>query len=62
MSELPQYAVVVNAEEQFSIWSAGREIPPGWRQTGFFGSKQQCLAHIAEVWVDMRPASLRENV
>ncbi|MFC9932505.1 MbtH family protein [Streptomyces sp. NPDC127190] len=59
---MPQYAVVVNEEEQFSIWRSGREVPSGWRQTGFFGSKQECLAPITEVWVDMRPASLREDV
>ncbi|GGP83952.1 hypothetical protein GCM10010278_73070 [Streptomyces melanogenes] len=55
------YAVVVNDEEQFSIWRSGRDIPPGWRHTGFTGGKQQCLSHIAEVWVDMRPVSLRVN-
>lgn len=53
------YMVVQNDEEQYSIWPAGRELPAGWRQTGFSGPKQECLAHIDEVWVDMRPASLR---
>jgi MbtH protein len=53
------YAVVVNDEEQYSIWSASRELPAGWKQVGVTGSKQECLAHIEEVWTDMRPASLR---
>ncbi|MFG1644975.1 MbtH family protein [Amycolatopsis sp. NPDC049252] len=53
------YQVVVNAEEQYSIWPAGRELPPGWRGDGVAGSKQECLDHIERVWVDMRPLSLR---
>lgn len=53
------YAVVVNDEEQYSIWPADREPPAGWRQVGARGSKDVCLAHIEEVWTDMRPLSLR---
>lgn len=53
------YCVVVNDEEQYSIWPAGREVPPGWRETGVTGSKADCLAHIETVWVDMRPLSVR---
>lgn len=55
-----QYAVVVNHEEQFSIWFADKEIPLGWRSVGKMGSKQECLEHIASVWTDMRPLSLRK--
>ncbi|MCK2217012.1 MbtH family NRPS accessory protein [Actinomadura sp. ATCC 31491] len=55
-----QYKVVVNDEEQYSIWFAGRPLPQGWRETGFEGSKQSCLDHIEQVWTDMRPRSLRE--
>jgi MbtH protein len=55
----PQYAVVINDEEQYSIWPAGRELPAGWRQDGFTGTEDQCLAYIDETWTDMRPASLR---
>jgi MbtH protein len=51
--------VVVNHEEQYSIWFADRELPAGWRDAGYAGTKQQCLEHINEVWVDMRPLSLR---
>lgn len=53
------YIVVVNHEEQYSIWPAGREIPLGWRSAGKTGSKEECLAYIEEVWTDMRPLSLR---
>lgn len=53
------YAVVVNDEEQYSIWLDGRDLPNGWRREGFTGPKDDCLAHIDEVWTDMRPASLR---
>ena len=53
------YKVVVNAEEQYSIWPADRENPLGWRDAGKTGLKDECLAHIKEVWTDMRPLSLR---
>ena len=51
--------VVVNDEEQYSIWPADRETPAGWRDAGKVGSKEQCLAWIGEVWTDMRPLSVR---
>lgn len=54
------YKVVVNHEEQYSIWPADREDPPGWRNVGKSGSKAECLAYIEEVWTDMRPLSLRK--
>lgn len=53
------YLVVVNDEEQFSIWPQGKTIPAGWRDVGVSGDKATCLAHIEEVWTDMRPLSLR---
>lgn len=53
------YQVVRNAEEQYSIWPARRENPPGWENAGKSGSKAECLAYIAEIWTDMRPLSLR---
>jgi MbtH protein len=52
--------VVVNDEEQYSIWPAGRALPPGWCEAGFTGNRQECLDHIDRVWTDMRPRSLRE--
>jgi MbtH protein len=53
------YVVVVNDEEQYSIWQQGRELPAGWRPDGFVGTEDECLAYIDETWTDMRPASLR---
>jgi len=53
------YRVVLNHEEQYSIWPAGRENPLGWTDGGKTGTKTECLAHIDEVWTDMRPLSLR---
>jgi MbtH protein len=54
------YKVVVNHEEQYSIWPAYRELPSGWREAGKTGLKPECLAYIEEVWTDMRPLSLRQ--
>jgi MbtH protein len=54
------YKVVVNAEEQYSIWPADRENPLGWNDSGKTGTKQECMAYIQEVWTDMRPLSLRQ--
>ncbi|WP_433362635.1 MbtH family protein [Streptosporangium sp. CA-115845] len=53
------FLVVLNDEEQYSIWPAGRELPAGWRAEGFEGDREGCLAHIDEVWTDMRPLSAR---
>ena len=57
----PQFVVVLNHEEQYSIWPAGREVPAGWRAANCRGSKDACLAYITEVWTDMRPLSLRRQ-
>jgi MbtH protein len=56
------YKVVLNHEEQYSIWPADRDNPAGWRDAGKTGSKQDCLAYIGEVWTDMRPFSLRKQM
>ena len=56
------YRVVVNAEEQYSIWPAHRELPLGWKDAGKQGLKAECLAYIQEVWTDMRPLSLRNKM
>ncbi|WP_061298890.1 MbtH family protein [Herbidospora cretacea] len=53
------HLVVRNDEEQYSIWQTGRDIPDGWHPDGFEGTKEECLAHIEEVWTDMRPKSAR---
>lgn len=56
------YAVVMNHEEQYSIWEADRELPLGWTAAGKTGLKAECLAYIEEVWTDMRPRSLRDSM
>jgi len=56
------YDVVMNHEEQYSIWPAGREIPAGWSNVGKSGKKAECLEYIKGVWVDMRPLSLRKKM
>jgi len=56
------YKVVLNHEEQYSIWAAQRENPLGWRDAGKSGSKQECLEYIDRVWTDMRPLSLRRKM
>ncbi|MEM6454184.1 MAG: MbtH family protein [Acidobacteriota bacterium] len=56
------YKVVINHEEQYSIWFADRENPLGWNEVGFSGTKQECLDYIEEVWTDMRPLSLRKKM
>jgi MbtH protein len=56
------YQVVVNQEQQYSIWPASREIPLGWQLAGKQGTKAECLAYIEEVWTDMRPLSLRKRM
>lgn len=56
------YEVVVNHEEQYSVWPANKELPLGWQKAGFSGKKLECLAHIEEVWTNMRPQSLRKQM
>ena len=56
------YKVVVNHEEQYSIWPADRANALGWTDAGKQGTKDECLAHIREVWTDMRPLSLRREM
>lgn len=56
------YKVVVNHEEQYSIWPEYRDIPAGWNEVGKVGPKAECLAYIKEVWTDMRPLSLRKKM
>ena len=53
------FRVVVNDEEQYSLWPEHRELPNGWRAEGTTGTEADCLAHIERVWTDMRPLSLR---
>ncbi|MDN3262249.1 MbtH family NRPS accessory protein [Streptomyces sp. CSDS2] len=61
-SAAPEHRVVLNAEEQYSIWPVGRELPAGWSAEGTQGTREECLARIDEVWTDMRPLSLRRRM
>ena len=54
------YTVLVNDEEQYSIWLADAAVPAGWRAVGKVGTKQECLDYVRAVWTDMRPLSLRK--
>jgi MbtH protein len=54
-----RHAVVLNHEEQYSTWPVEEEPPAGWRTEGFVGTREECLAHIDAVWLDMRPLSAR---
>ena len=56
------YAVVVNLEEQYSIWPVDKELPKGWRKEGKIGTKSECGEYIEQVWTDMRPLSLRQKM
>lgn len=61
------YVVVVNHEEQYSIgpdsiWPAERDVPAGWQVVGAPRSREDRLAHIEEVWTDMRPKSVRRQM
>lgn len=55
-----EFIVVVNEEEQYSIWHKNREVPIGWKALDVSGTKEQCLDYIEKVWTDMRPKSIRE--
>ena len=54
------YTVLVNEEEQYSLWLADLSVPAGWRAVGKVGTKQECLDYVRTVWIDMRPLSLRK--
>ncbi|WP_042697971.1 MbtH family protein [Azospirillum sp. B506] len=56
------FKVLVNHEEQYSIWPDYKAVPAGWREVGKSGPKADCLAYIEQVWTDMRPLSLRRQM
>ena len=56
------WRVVINLEDQYSIWPVRKDIPYGWREDGPTGTKEECLAYIKENWTDMRPRSLKEQM
>ena len=62
MNEEETFNVVVNDEGQYSIWLSHQEMPLGWNAVGKKGTKEECLNYIADVWTDMRPKSLRDQL
>ena len=56
------YLVLINHEEQYSLWPSYKPIPLGWKAVGKERTKNECLAYIDEVWTDMRPLSLRKQM
>jgi MbtH protein len=61
-SDTIQFHVVINPEQQYSIWPGYRDIPAGWQTVGVSGTRAQCLEYIDATWTDMRPASLRAHM
>src|SRR5260370_40803580 len=57
-----EYKVLVNHEEQYSLWPTFKTIPPGWRQVGQIGSKAFCVTYVESVWTDIRPLSVRRTL
>ena len=62
MTDNRSYRVVLNDEEQYSVWWTARDLPAGWRAEGTEGTRDECLARIGEIWTDMRPLSLRQRM
>ena len=56
------YQVLRNDEEQYSLWPLSLDIPAGWQAVGKQGTKDECMSYVDEVWTDMRPRSLREQM
>jgi MbtH protein len=57
-----EFKVLINEEEQYSLWPSGQPAPEGWRQVGPVGAKEECLAYVEEHWTDLRPKSLRDGM
>ncbi|MBP0713550.1 MbtH family protein [Burkholderia sola] len=55
-----EFNVVINHEEQYSIWPVYKDVPAGWKTVGVSGKKAACLDYIEKTWTDMRPLSLRQ--
>lgn len=55
-----RYLVLVNHEDQYSLWPASIDVPAGWRTAHPEDTRQACLDHIEATWTDMRPRSLAE--
>lgn len=62
MSDPTRYLVAVNDEEQHALWQEGTPLPAGWQAAGFSGTEEECVAHVDEVWPDIRPLSVRRRL
>ncbi len=62
MEDQPDWRVVINDEEQYSLLPTFVEVPGGWREVGFAGNEKQCMDYVDEHWTDMRPLSLRRSM
>ncbi|MGW0856746.1 MbtH family protein [Streptomyces sp. NPDC002690] len=58
--ESGRFFVLVNGEEQHSLWPAFAEIPDGWRVVFGEDGRAECLEYVEREWSDMRPKSLRD--
>jgi len=58
----PTHKVVVNHEDQYAIWPAGRENPAGWLDEGTRGTEEDCASRVEQIWTDLRPRSLRSHM
>ncbi|WP_328648244.1 MbtH family protein [Amycolatopsis sp. NBC_00348] len=54
------YLVLVNAENQHSLWPESVDVPAGWSVTFGPSARQECLDHVEANWTDMRPKSLAD--
>ena len=57
-----KYVVVINDEDQYSIWPEFKLVPAGWRAMDVSGNREHCLTYIEQHWTDLRPRSLRERM
>lgn len=56
------YIVLINEEEQYSLWPSHKSIPEGWRSVGVTGSKAECVEYVDKVWTDITPLSVRKRL
>jgi MbtH protein len=61
--EVPRtYIVLINDEEQYSLWLSHKDIPAGWRNVGISGTKAECMEYVDKVWTDITPLSVRKRL
>lgn len=56
------FQVLVNDEEQHSLWPTFKEVPQGWRAVFGPAGRQECLDYVDANWTDLRPKSLRDSM